>query len=105
MNNSHSRAFPSWPLTKIFDCILISLVTGNIIICAENGSITGVVLFHVDGRTVHVSQLIVSSKTALSRFISYYKLRYATYCVTGQRRGKLRIYNNIEKLFSLLQRI
>lgn len=102
---AHPGAFPAWPLTQIFDCILFSLVTGNILVCVEDGSITGVVLFTVEGRTVHVSQLIVSSKTALTRFIGYYKLRYATYCVTGQRRGKLRVYNNLEKLFSLLQRI
>jgi len=101
----HPGGFPQWTLTQIFDCILISLVTGNILVCVEDGSITGVMLFHTENRVFHISQLVVSSKTALTRFILYYKIRYATYSITGLRRGKLKTYKNLEHLFSLLQKV
>jgi hypothetical protein len=102
---AHPGAFPAWPLTQIFDCILISLVTGNILVCAEDGAITGVMLFHTENKIFHISQLVVSSKTALTRFIGYYKLRYATYSITGLRRQKLKTYKNLERVFTLLQKV
>ena len=105
LNSGKPKAFPFWRITDIFDYVLFSLVTGNILVCAEEGEITGILLFRINDRIFHISHIIVKTKTALKKFIGYYKLRYSACCVEGERRGKVRVYNKLERTLNLIQRL
>lgn len=95
-------AFPGWPLTGIFDCIQYSLSSGEICIATMGEEIIGVMIVEISGGVFYVKHLLVKNKLAVLRFIMYYNMKYKGYEIRGQRRGKVRIYRNIQHFLNLL---
>lgn len=107
MNTPRKGAFRNWHLTDIFDCIQISTINGSLVLAIDNGSIIGVALAKADfsTKTLYISQFIARNKLAIEQFINYFKRNYSGFTIQGQRRGIVKTYTNLTRVFSLLRKV